>query len=547
MQNYLMELLINNCNPLQNARQKAHYFNGGMNAGFSFFVNTVFVLEQYFNLYNELYKLKIEEVALNMATFILELPIRVAPEQVKGLNKRFDCARHVYNNTLSDINKLYNQMCNSKEYKTLVDELNKCDKDKQADERKRIWNQINALRKDWGFSKSGFEQILNKHRYYYKALIDSTTGQKLALRLWQAWESFLYKNGKTVHYKKYGDINSLEGKSNTTGPRLVNNILIWGKKKYPVVIKTQYEHDALLGKICYDRVVRRAVRGKYKFYLQVIIDGEFPQKANRQLGSGRVGVDIGVSTIAMVSKNQAILKELPHSVELYKEEKALLQQAMDRSRRATNPNNYNADGTVKSGRKKWHCSKRYNKLRMQLKELQRKCKAIRKYKSYCLLNEFIALGDTFLIEDMVFKTMQERKEVEVSQSDGKISIEHHKNQGSNIEKYAPSDFVNMLNHRLESMKGTLIEIDTYSVKASQYNHINNTYIKKELTERWNIINGKPIQRDLYSAFLIMHVKKNKKIIDRKQCVADYNKFVKLHDAVILELKQNEHNPSSMGI
>ena len=43
---------------LQNSRQKAHYFNGGMNAGFSFFVNTVFVLAQYFNLYNILYKLK---------------------------------------------------------------------------------------------------------------------------------------------------------------------------------------------------------------------------------------------------------------------------------------------------------------------------------------------------------------------------------------------------------------------------------------------------------------------------------------------------------
>ena len=482
-----------------------------------------------------------------MATFIIELPIQVAPEQIKGLNKRFDCARHVYNNALSDINKLYTQMCNSKEYKALVDELNTYDKDRQADERKLIWNQINALRKDFGFSKSGFEQLLNKHRYYYKALIDSTTGQKLALRLWQAWESFLYKNGKTVHYKKYGDINSLEGKSNTTGPRLVDNILVWGKKKYPVVIKTQYERDALLGKICYNRVVRRAVRGKYKFYLQVVIDGEFPQKANRQLGSGRVGVDIGVSTIAMVSKSQAILKELPHSVELYKEEKALLQQAMDRSRRATNPNNYNADGTVKSGRKKWHCSKRYNKLRMQLKELQRKCRAIRKYKSYCLLNNLIVLGDTFLIEDMVFKTMQERKEVEVQQSDGSMTTEHHKNQGAIIEKYAPSDFVEMLNHRLEIMEGTLIKIDTYSVKASQYNHIDNTYTKKELTERWNIINGKSIQRDLYSAFLIMHVKKNKKVIDRKQCIADYDQFLKLHDAVIAELKQNEHNPSSMGI
>ena len=184
---------------------------------------------------------------------------------------------------------------------------------------------------------------------------------------------------------------------------------------------------------------------------------------------------------------------------------------------------------------------------MQLKELQRKCRAIRKYKSYCLLNNLIVLGDTFLIEDMVFKTIQERKEVEVKQSDGTLTTEHHKNQGATIEKYAPSDFVNMLNHRLESMEGTLIKIDTYSVKASQYNHIDNTYTKKELTERWNIINGKSIQRDLYSAFLIMHVKKNKKVIDRKQCIADYDQFLKLHDAVIAELKQNEHNPSSMGI
>ena len=482
-----------------------------------------------------------------MATFIIELPILVAHEQIKGLNKRFDCARHIYNNTLADINKLYKQMCNNKEYKALFDELNKYDKETQATERKAVWTKINALRKDWGFSKSSFEQMLNKHRYYYKVLIDSTTGQKLALRLWQAWESFLYKNGETVHYKKYGDINSLEGKSNATGPRFVDNILIWGKKKYPIVIKTQYERDALLGKICYNRVIRRAVRGKYKFYLQVVIDGEFPQKANRQLGNGRVGVDIGVSTIAMVSKDKAVLKELPHSVELYKEEKALLQQAMDRSRRAVNPDNYNADGTVRSGRKKWRYSKRYNKLHMQLKELQRKCKATRKYKTYCLLNELLALGDTFLIEDMVFKTMQERKEVEVQQSDGTLTTEHHKNQGATIEKYAPSDFVNMLNHKLEVSNGTLIKIDTYKVKASQYNHIENTYTKKALTERWNNLNGKLIQRDLYSAFLIMHVKKNKKIIDRKQCIADYDQFVNLHDEIIEALKQNSKNPSSMGI
>jgi hypothetical protein len=159
----------------------------------------------------------------------------------------------------------------------------------------------------------------------------------------------------------------------------------------------------------------------------------------------------------------------------------------------------------------------------------------------------MALGNTFLIEDMVFKTMQERKKVEVQQLDGTVTTEHHKNQGATIEKYAPSDFVEMLNHKLEIFDGKLIKIDTYEVKASQYNHTDNTYTKKELTERWNIINNKLIQRDLYSAFLIMHVKENKKTIDRKQCIADYEQFVKLHDVVIEELKQNINNPSSMGI
>jgi hypothetical protein len=309
-------------------------------------------------------------------------------------------------------------------------------------------------------------------------------------------------------------------------------------------VKTQYETDALQGDICYTRVVRRIVRSQYKFYLQVVLDGEFPQKANRQLGKGRVGVDIGVSTIAMVSNDQAILKELPHSENLYKEEKASLQQALDRSRRVNNPNNYNDDGTNKKGRHKWKYSKRYNKLLLQLKELQRKAKAVRKYKSHCLLNELLRLGDTFLIEDMVFKTMQERKEVEV-QKDDTTQIEHHKNQGATIEKYAPADFIDMFKHKLNAANGELIKVNTYKVKASQYNHIDNTYIKKDLTERWNLLNEKLIQRDLYSAYLLMHVYKNK--INRDECIQDFDNFVKLHDAMIDILKQNTHNPSCMGI
>jgi hypothetical protein len=103
----------------------------------------------------------------------------------------------------------------------------------------------------------------------------------------------------------------------------------------------------------------------------------------------------------------------------------------------------------------------------------------------------------------------------------------------------------MLKHKLNAVNGELIKVNTYKVKASQYNHIDNTYIKKDLTERWNLLNEKLIQRDLYSAYLLMHVYKNK--INRDECIQDFDNFVKLHDAMIDILKQNTHNPSCMGI
>ena len=46
-------------------------------------------------------------------------------------------------------------------------------------------------------------------------------------------------------------------------------------------------------------------------------------------------------------------------------------RAMDRSRRATNPQNYNEDGTVKKGRRVWDYSNHYKKLKEKHSELCR--------------------------------------------------------------------------------------------------------------------------------------------------------------------------------
>jgi hypothetical protein len=93
----------------------------------------------------------------------------------------------------------------------------------------------------------------------------------------------------------------------------------------------------------------------------------------------------------------------------------------------------------------------------------------------------------------------------------------------------------------------LKEIDTFSFKASQYNHFTDEYIKKELSERWNDFDGYKIQRDLYSAYLIMNSDKGLKTTNRNLCFENWNKFKRLHDIEINRLRNNDKTIASMGI
>ena len=96
---------------------------------------------------------------------------------------------------------------------------------------------------------------------------------------------------------------------------------------------------------------------------------------------------------------------------------------------------------------------------------------------------------------------------------------------------------------------SLKKINTRTFKASQYNHVENKYIKKKLSQRWNKIDNDLIQRDLYSAFLIMNSKSNLKETNRNKCYKTYKDFKTKHDKLIEELKTNKTQKylSSFGI
>lgn len=375
--------------------------------------------------------------------------------------------------------------------------------------------------------------------------IDSHTAQKIASSLWKAYYKLFYGNGKKIHYKKYGNLNSLEGKSNKSGIRFKDDIVIWNGLKIPVIINydNQYEYQVLESDIAYCRIIRKYIRNKYKYYVQIIFKGNPPVKINKKTGEikhpisqGDVGIDISTSTIAYSSSTDVKILELADKVQNIEDQKRRLLRKMDRSRRAMNPNNYNKDGTIKNqGSKKvtWNKSNHYIKYQNELKELYRKQKDMRKYQHECLANQIISLGDNIYVEIMSFFGLAKRTKKTEKNSKGRFKCK--KRFGKTIANRAPAMLLEIINRKLSYYDKYLIKIDTWHAKASQFNHFDGTYHKKTLSQRWNDFNGIKIQRDLYSAFLIMNTSSDLKSFDINKCNERFENFYKLHNKEVKRL------------
>jgi len=482
-----------------------------------------------------------------MSSFTLTLELKTEKWQEDILDKRLNIGRQMYNACLGELYKRYNTMTERKEYKAVINMP-------KGKERNREFSRLN---KEYGLTEYSLHAYVKPIQHHFKDNIDSFTAQKIATRVFRAFEKYMFHQAKKVYFKKYNELNSLEGKSNKTGIRFIDDRLVWNKLEIPVIIKKndEYAQMALESEVKYCRVLRRFIRGKYKYYIQLVLEGVPPIKINKKtgeiknsIGNGRVGIDIGTQTIAISSKIDTKLLELAPDVDNIEKEKRLLLRKLDRQRRANNPNKYNEDGTVKRGnREKWIKSNKYIKTQNKLRELQRKQADIRKQNHEQLANYILGLGNEIYVEDMNYKGLQTRaKETTINEKTGKYN--RKKRFGKSLANKAPSMFLTILDNKLKFNGNQLYKIDTWSVKASQYNHIEDKYIKKNLNERWNNLGDYKIQRDLYSAFLIMNIKDNLKEINRDLCIKTFDNFRKLHDKEIKRIKNsNSRLISSMGI
>lgn len=482
-----------------------------------------------------------------MATpsYVLTLRLKTESFQEDILNKRFEISRKMYNACLNELYKRYRTMQQSKAFQ-------KAKKMKKGKERNAIFRELNI---QFGLTEYAIHAFLTPMNQRFKGNIDSQAGQKIGTRVFNAFQKMMFGEAKKVYFKRYGEMESVEGKSNKTGIRFVNNTLIWKGLSIPVIVRKQdvYAHLALQDKVKYVRIKRAFLKGKYVYYAQLVLEGIPPQSYNseglkQQVGIGRVGIDIGTSTIAVCSEKQAMLKVLAPNVQTYEPVIQRIQRKMDRSKRATNPFKYNEDGTInRSNREKWVYSNRYVKLRNQYRELHRKNRMVRKQDHESLSNQLLLMGDTFFVEKMSFKGLQKRSNKTEKNKKGRFKKK--KRFGRTLSNRAPSMLLSCLERKLKYNGLKLNKVNTTKVRASQYNHFDDTYTKKSLSKRWNDFGGILIQRDLYSSFLLMNMVHDKDLdkIDRDLCFKTFDVFFKLHDELISKLRKEPHTLKSMGI
>ena len=489
-----------------------------------------------------------------MSNFIVQFPLIIEKWQCDILNKRFEIARKIYNSLVRISLNRYNEMVKTKKYRELAADIQKDSQEKSLKNKhnREIFEQINKLRLEHRLSEFHFHTDVKKFQKYYKKNIDSASAQKIGTHLWKAYEKLFFGNGKGIHFKKYDTFNSIESKSNNAGIRFKNNNIEWLGLKMSVSINFNnlYEVQALENKICYCRIVRKFIRSRYKFYLQIVFKGTPPIKIDkntgeikRKIGDGDVGIDIGTSTLAYCSENNLKILELADKVRDMSAEKNRILRKMDRSKRQTNKDNYNLDGTVKKGAA-FKFSNRYIKLKNKLREIFRKEADIRKYQHECLANEIISSGNKIYVEEMNFQGLQKRSKNTEKNDEGKFKKK--KRFGKSLGNRAPAMLISIIDRKLKSFGTEIIKINTKKAKASQFDHSTEEYKKKSLSKRWNNIDGNKVQRDLYSSFLIMNINNDLETYNLEKCNERFNKFLRLHKLEVKRLLGNK-NLSSIGI
>ena len=403
--------------------------------------------------------------------FIHELPLQVFEEDHSILNTRFISGGMLYNGCLQECLKRCDLMKQSHQYQ-------KARKlPKKSVERNKLFKEAKELYK---FDEYKIHVWLTEYlkSFPFSGHLDSTVCQKIASRAFAAVKDYVFGKRGRPRFKSVKRMRSLEGKSNITGIRFKEGVILWKGLKlqpfYDIKDPSGVEAHALNCPVKYVRLIRKVVKRKVCYFAQLILEGK--PLCKKPTPETVVGIDLGPSTVAIVSESRASLSMI---TPMQDKSSRVVQRKIARS-------------------KKLHktITKTARKLYRDLAEVQRKQAATRKTLLGEKTNEILGFGHVIKIEKLSYKAFQ-------------------RCFGKSVGRHAPGMFVEKLRHKAENAGGKFIEISPYKTKLSQVCHRCGHEEKKPLSQRFHTCTcGIEMQRDLYSAFLAVHVEEN--YLDRSQ-------------------------------
>ena len=413
-------------------------------------------------------------------SFVITLPLVAKGRDVAVMRKRFEAGRRLYNALLAEGLRRLSAMRRDPQWTGLREE-------KQLITKRAAYR---ALRVQYGFSEyalSSFGTAL-KNRLWRDHL-GAHEPQTLAKRVFSALDQYNFKKRGLPRFKgRQRPLHSLEGKSPASAIRYQpeTGSLLWAGLMLPAMLpapgQDPYLDVALKNRVKFSRVLWRNLNGKIRYYLQLTLEGQAPATCRSVNATG--GLDIGPSTVASFSNCGAALSGFCPGIAPCAKTLRRLQRKVDRSVRSTNPQCFDDVGRWIKGRRATVRSRRLRELRQRIANTERTLQARRQNEHGQLVNRLLTQANTWHIEKLSYKAFQKRF-------------------GKSVKSRAPGYFVNHLKRKAESAGGKVVELNTWGLKMSQYDHCTETCTKKPLSLRWHALgdgNGL-IQRDVYSALL----------------------------------------------
>jgi putative transposase len=391
------------------------------------------------------------------------------------LNARFEAARQFYNSILGTTRRRLNAYRNHASFiagkKLLIASKGQKLSTEQKDE---IHNFFREAATATGYylmkcTKNGrtnsLEQMCSLSgklgSSWLKEHLDSHVKNALAKRAFEAVEKVKKRQAKKVRFRRKGETFSITGKDYKSPLKYrADGVIVWMGLELKCLLqeddelalsmsRKMKENPSIIGVA---KILRRRVKKKWRYFAQVTCSTPAFLKEKNKLGTGEIGIDVGVLDVAVATPTSVELllfcQAIQESLGVHRRQLRKLQRKLSRQLGPkNNPDAYDEKGVLKKGvRLKF--TKGAVTTKMLIAEMQDRQQQLRKSLHGQMVNRIRSLGDVLKLEKVSYKAWQRMH-----------------GRGTNVG--AAGLFVALLKRKFINTGGRVVEFDTRNTKCSR--------------------------------------------------------------------------------